>query len=101
MLSKKLRVEDTNEFKKKTEIKEKSDVKKRNNRVSYVCCNCGIEEKIPVKVLEEFDELYPEQLLLYGHKFQYGKYYGCDLIKKALAMYNDIVYNKNELKLNA
>jgi hypothetical protein len=53
--------------------KKKINVKKRDNGVSYVCCNCGIEEKIPVRVLEEFDELYPEQLLFGGHQFQCEK----------------------------
>lgn len=32
-----------------------------------------MEEKIPAGVLEEFDELYPEQLLFGGHQFQCEK----------------------------
>jgi hypothetical protein len=35
------------------------------------------EEKIPVEVLEEFDELYPEQLFLGGHQFECEK---CELV---------------------
>ena len=57
----------------KPKKKKKISVKKRDNGVSYVCCNCGVEEKIPTGVLEEFDELYPEQLILGGHQFQCEK----------------------------
>jgi hypothetical protein len=59
--------------KQKPKKKKRINVKKRDNGVSYVCCNCGVEEKIPAEVLEEFDELYPEQLLLGGHQFKCEK----------------------------
>jgi predicted RNA-binding Zn-ribbon protein involved in translation (DUF1610 family) len=62
--------------KQKPKKKKKINVTKRQNGVSYVCSNCGIEEKIPVGVLEELDELYPEQLLLGGHQFKCEK---CDI----------------------
>ena len=45
-------------------------MKKKSNGINYSCSNCGKEEKIPVKVIEEFDELYPEQLFLGGHQFK-------------------------------
>jgi len=42
-------------LKRKQKSKKKINVKKTDNEVRYVCCNCGIEEKIPDEVLEEFD----------------------------------------------
>jgi hypothetical protein len=59
--------------KQKPKKKKKINVKKRDNGVSYVCCNCGVEEKIPAGVLAELDELYPEQLFLGGHQFECEK----------------------------
>jgi predicted RNA-binding Zn-ribbon protein involved in translation (DUF1610 family) len=50
--------------------KKKISVKKKSTGNNYVCLNCGKEEKIPEEVIEEFDELYPEQLLLGGHQFK-------------------------------
>ena len=59
--------------KQKPKKKKKINVKKRDNGISYVCCNCGVEEKIRAGVLAELDELYPEQLFLGGHQFECEK----------------------------
>ena len=62
--------------KQKAKKKKRINTKKSINGVSYVCSNCGTEEKIPAEVLEELDELYPEQLFLGGHQFECEK---CEL----------------------
>jgi hypothetical protein len=59
--------------KQKPKKKKRINTKKIGSGISYVCSNCGAEEKIPAQVLEELDELYPEQLFLGGHQFECEK----------------------------
>lgn len=47
----------------------KSRLKNKNTN-SYVCGNCGRRENIPIDVLEYFDELNPQQVIMGGHKFE-------------------------------
>ena len=51
--------------------KPKSELKqpKQPAVINYVCSNCGVKEKIPIGVLEYFDEVNPEQLLYGAHQF--------------------------------
>ena len=50
-------------------------LKKRSPQkgANYICSDCGAQEIIPFNVLEEFDLLYPEQLLYGPHTFKCEK----------------------------
>ena len=39
------------------------------NTISYVCAKCGTKERIPLDILEYFDEVNPEGLLFWSHQF--------------------------------
>jgi len=44
--------------------------KSQKKGVNYICPDCGAEEIIPYEVLEDFDMMYPEELLsALAHKF--------------------------------
>lgn len=40
---------------------------------NYICSKCGAEEIIPYEVLEEFDMMYPEELLHGPHQLRCEK----------------------------
>lgn len=66
---------------------------------NYICGNCGAQEIIPADVLEEFDQMFPEQILYGPHTFECQK---CDrglmqpkhhqTIVKGYGLYEDIDY---------
>jgi len=47
--------------------------KRIQGTVTYVCADCGAKEEIPQDVLENFDEINPEQLLFGAHQFKCEK----------------------------
>lgn len=53
-----------------SKIRKKRSIK---HGVNYICANCGTQEIISSDVLEEFDLLYPEQLLYGPHTFKCEK----------------------------
>ena len=46
--------------------------------VNYICSDCGAGEVIPYEVLEDFDMMYPEELLKGPHQFR------CEKCKKGV-----------------
>ena len=58
--------------KKKRSHKGKS-APQREKGPNYICSNCGAEEIIPHEVLEDFDMMYPEEMLKGPHQFRCEK----------------------------
>ena len=52
--------------------------KSQKKGVNYICPDCGAEEIIPYEVLEDFDMMYPEELLKGPHQFR------CEKCKKGV-----------------
>ena len=48
-------------------------LKSQKKGVNYICPDCGAEEIIPYEVLEDFDMMYPEELLKGPHQFRCEK----------------------------
>jgi DNA-directed RNA polymerase subunit RPC12/RpoP len=59
--------------KKKNRRKPGMRKERKQNTISYVCAKCGAKEEIPEDVLECFDEINPEQLLIGSHQFKCEK----------------------------
>ncbi len=45
----------------------------REKGLNYICANCGAEEIISYEVLEDFDMMYPEEMLKGPHQFRCEK----------------------------
>ncbi len=59
-------------MKKKRSHKRKS-APQREKGLNYICPNCGAEEIISYEVLEDFDMMYPEEMLKGPHQFRCEK----------------------------
>ncbi len=60
-------------MRKKKHSHKRESAPQREKGLNYICANCGVEEMIPYEVLEDFDMMYPEEMLKGPHQFRCEK----------------------------